>query len=213
MTSLITQLSDIYKMFVFGCLLMVSSSVWAADTCPKGADPVYCQLAKDTGGKVFDGRSAKDWEDISKMIPRPVEPSPVHEYSPFSKDIGCEVFRDSRSREICDSISENLEWGWTGHATIAPGWKSNWNSVKNVYCDKKITKLDLPILEKMCGLKIKPHMSCMMSTDARLAIGVEYLIKMVIVENAASEELDNEFKGSVYDPKSKNYVLKDGCRK
>ena len=135
-------------------------------------------------------------------------PKSTHQYSAYSKDIGCDEWTDKRSSEICQSISDNLEWGWTGHAMIAPSWRVNWSSVKNVYCDVKISKADLPVLVKMCGSEIKPYMSCLGSGDPRLLSAVEYLIGTI----RGQTEKTDEFKNTVYDPKNDQYLLKGGCK-
>lgn len=98
-------------LFMALSFLVISQGAFAAEECPVNSDPVYCKIAKETGGKVFDGRSAKDWEDVLKDPPHPIEPKPAHEYSAFSKDIGCSEWTDKRAQEICQSLSENLEWG------------------------------------------------------------------------------------------------------
>lgn len=189
-------------------LVLMSQLVLAADDCPANVDPVYCKVAQETGGKVYAGK------DLNKIatdpIVAPAKPSKhVHQYSPYSTDIGCDEWTDKRSHEICQSLSDNLEWGWTGHATIAPGWKTNWTTVKNVYCDQKITTADLPLLEKMCGSVINPYMSCTKVPDARLASGIEFLIKTII----SLGQVPTELKGTIYDPENKDYLLKDGCRR
>lgn len=193
-------------LFMALSFIVISDAAFAADDCPKNVDTVYCKIAKETGGKVYTGDELKNIP-IEPITPyEPEEPS--HEYSPYSKDIGCKEWGGKRENEICTSLSDNLEWGWTGHATIAPGWKTKWTSVKNTYCDTKITPSDLPVLLKMCGSNVDPYMSCTSLPDARLAVGVEYLIKTLI----SLDKVPRELKGSVYDPQGSEYLLKDGCR-
>ena len=194
-------------LFIFLSQMVMADSVFAADECPPNADPVYCKIAQGTGGKVFDGKSNKKWEDVLKERPHPVEPKPTHEYSAFSKDIGCSEWTDKRSHEICQSLSDNLEWGWTGHAIIAPGWKSTFATAKNTYCEQNITRKDLPILEEMCGQKSGDYTVCTVPMDSRFGAGVERLINIIHAQN----KLTKEFKGSVYDPSTDYYLLKGGC--
>jgi|GEM_PF-4523184 len=200
------------QLFVF--FLILSPSVWADEACPNGADLIYCKVSQETGGKIYNGHSENILKNIQEDNKKSIEQleinnKHVHKYSPYSKDIGCNEWTDDRSHEICESISKNLEWGWTGHAAIAPSWRVNNNTIKNVYCDKKISSTDLPILEKMCGSEVYPYMSCIKPIDSRFAVGVESLIKIILAQNKMSDE----FKETIYEPQGKKYILTGGCKK
>ena len=198
---------DIF-LFIFLLIACAPFIAHASENCPANVDPVYCKIAQETGGKVIEDGSPQDLKEVSKTSPKLDEPKVKHAYSPYSKNIGCEQWTEKREQQICNSLSDNLEWGWTGHATIAPSWRVSWTTVKNVYCDLTMSKTDLPILEKMCGNDIKPYMSCLKLMDWRFATGVEYLIKTI----RAQSEVSQEFKGTVYDPHNDNYLLKGGCK-
>jgi hypothetical protein len=188
------------------------SSSHAETDCPPGADKVYCDIAQQTDGRVYSGLDETTL--TSALTPETNRPPGIkdktpHRYSPFSKDIGCDGVADGRSRDICRALSESLSWGWQGHATLAPGWKMTSDGVRKVYCDKHISRADLPPLLAVCGGDIHPYMSCIAPTDARLATGVEGLIKTVIAVDGAPEDL----KDTIYDPAGKNYILRNGCGK
>jgi hypothetical protein len=72
-------------------------------------------------------------------------PSPTHgkDYSLSSRDIGCAEIAQGRSRQICEAISASLTWQWTGHATIAPGYKPSIEGIRKVYCGLNIGEEDV----------------------------------------------------------------------
>jgi len=198
------KLSKISFMFLF----IFSTNVYAEENCPPNVDKIYCQLAAQTGGKVYSGDVGLNPKILLEDKAKTIEPvKHTHKYSAYSKNLGCSEMADKRGHEICQSISNNLEWGWAGHATIAPSWRVNWSSVKNVFCELKMSGADLPALAKICGGEIKPHMVCLNPSDPRLASGVEYLINTIQAQDKSSDE----FKGTVYDPQNDRYLLKGGC--
>jgi hypothetical protein len=213
MLSSVVKFSKTLVVFIL-CVFANISLLAADDLCPNGADPIYCKIAQETDGKAYNSDSKNILKNVLEDNKKSIEQSqlnnkPVHKYALYSSDIGCSEVDDARGRQICDSISKNLEWSWSGYATISVGQRPSWDTIKNVYCDDNITKSDLPVLAKMCGTEITPYMYCVKPSDWRLASGVEYLIKTIISLNGAPEEL----KGSVYDPKSNDYLLKGGCKK
>jgi hypothetical protein len=109
-----------------------------------------------------------------------------------SRDIGCGK-TDGRAREICQAISESMEWTWLGHAIISPGWRVTWNGVRGVYCREKLTAADLGALETLKR-----------ASDWRLQDGAEDLARLI---GGA-----NEPANSIFNPKNPAYILKEGCR-
>lgn len=182
-------------------------SAAAEEDCPANVDPVYCKVAKETGGKVYVGKPEDVFREMREDLEKPVVPAkPRHVYSPYSKDLGCSEIFDVRGKEICEAVSGNLEWRWTGHAVIAPGWKFDFGGLKKVYCEAKISKDDLPLLMKMCtdydGGRV-----CTNPSDPRLSMALEWLKSLIIARDGG----DDFTKGTVFEPDSSSYVLKDGC--
>lgn len=188
-------------------------SAFAEDVCPEKSDPVYCKLANETGGKVIYVEPNGDMseavnqllKDEGMNLEKIEEPK---KRSIFSKDIGCAEYKEGRGKEICNSISQNLEWGWTGHASFAPGWRSKEGTIKKVFCEKNITQNDLPVLLKMCGTDVKSYLSCIKPDNARLSVGLEGLINTLRGQN---EPLAEDLVGTFYDPNHPQYLLKSGC--
>ena len=69
-----------------GALLVAAPA--RADDCPAGTDPVYCKIAKETGGKVVT--DIDDLKDIPEVKPPP-SPEPVRHNSMYSRQLGCEL--------------------------------------------------------------------------------------------------------------------------
>jgi hypothetical protein len=89
-----------------------------------------------------------------------------------------------------------MEWTWTGHAIISPGWRVTWNALRRLYCREKINRTDLTALETMKR-----------DSDWRLEDGADELIRLVGGSGGASTEPEN----SIFNPANPHYVLKDGC--
>lgn len=125
-----------------------------------------------------------------------------------SRDLGCTKLADLREREICQSISGNLRWTWTGHAIISTGWRPTWDTIHDVYCSQKITENDIPVLEAL------KHAS-----NVRLEQAAQYLLYLAInrdgKRHSAGEGLGtiDEVFGGIFNPRNPSYILQDGCRR
>lgn len=113
----------------------------------------------------------------------------------ISRDIGCANVAAGRGREICQALSDSMEWTWMGHAIISPGWRVTWNALRRVYCREQLSAADLPALEAM---KSGP--------DWRLEDGANDLIRLIGSRGPAKES-----ENSIFNPTNPQYILKDGC--
>ncbi|HOO51580.1 MAG TPA: hypothetical protein PLK94_09875 [Alphaproteobacteria bacterium] len=204
-------MNEIFVLSSVAVILGISQPAHSQDECPPNADPVYCRLANETGGKVYVGDPQDAVDDIMerdfKAAKREKE-NPKHEYSPYSRDLGCDTQTENRTIEICKSIESNLEWGWTGHAMIAPAWRITPTTLRNVYCETEISAQDLPILKSMCNYpEFLDHNICSKPDNRRLAQALEDLINLI----AAQSNTDAETITTIYNPRDENYILKDGC--
>jgi hypothetical protein len=109
-----------------------------------------------------------------------------------SRDIGCAKVSPGRGKELCQSLSESMEWTWMGHAIISPGWRVTWNTLRRVYCRDKTSASDLPVLE-----------SLKMGSDWRLDDAADDLIRLV----GGRAEPEN----SIFNPANPQYILIGGC--
>ena len=114
----------------------------------------------------------------------------------ISRDIGCASISSGRGREICQALSDSMEWTWMGHAIISPGWRVTWNALRRVYCQEKPGVKDLAVLE-----------SLKMGSDWRLQDGADELIRLVSNCNGLAYEPEN----SVFNQTNSQYILKGGC--
>lgn len=113
-----------------------------------------------------------------------------------SRNIGCADVRQVREKKICRALSESMEWTWMGHATLSPGWRVTWDTVRRVYCRENMGVADLPALE---ALK--------MGSDWRLQDGADDLIRLVSTVSGRVSEPEN----SIFNPANPQYILKDAC--
>jgi hypothetical protein len=114
----------------------------------------------------------------------------------MSRNIGCAAAPSERGREICQALSDSMEWTWMGHAIVSPGWRVTWKALRRVYCLEKPTVADLEVLE-----------SLKTGSDWRLRDGADDLIRLVHSGGVPPYETAN----SIFNPTNSQYILKNGC--
>lgn len=113
-----------------------------------------------------------------------------------SRDIGCARVHSGRGNQICNALSNSMEWTWMGHAIISPGWRMTWIGLGRVYCREKIVAADLPELEALKR-----------GSDWRLQDGADSLIRL----NSSKSNNGAEAETSIFNSKNPDYILKNGC--
>lgn len=108
----------------------------------------------------------------------------------------CAGVQPARAREICLALAASFTWQWTGHASIAPGYKPDLKTIGQAYCGAKITRADAQALEQL-----------RQSRDWRLESATDWLLKILDAQAGKSSEPEN----SVFNPESTHYVLREGC--
>jgi hypothetical protein len=121
-----------------------------------------------------------------------------------SRDIGCAAVNPGRGRQICNAISESMQWTWMGHAIIAPGYRLTWSGLRRVYCREHITPADIPALEAMQRTSLE---AMTRTSDWRLQSSADELIHLVNSSNGQGTDSEN----SIFNPKNPEYILKHGC--
>ena len=114
-----------------------------------------------------------------------------------SRDLGCAAVPDIRGRIICRRLQREMQWTWTGHAIISPGWRVTFQSVIRTYCGEKMGSKDVKSLEAL------RHSS----EDWRTESGADFLLRLVrSVDGSAHED-----EGSIFNTHNPSYILKGGC--
>jgi len=114
-----------------------------------------------------------------------------------SRDIGCANVSSERGKEICQALSDSMEWTWMGHAIISPGWRVTWKSLRRVYCQEKPSAADLAVLERL-----------KQGSDWRLQDGADGLLRLVRSDSDPTYESEN----TIFNPTNAQYILKGGCK-
>jgi hypothetical protein len=114
----------------------------------------------------------------------------------ISRDIGCAHIGTEREKNVCQALSDSMEWTWMGHAILSPGWRVTWDTVRRAYCRENMSVADLSILE---ALKKGP--------DWRLQEGADDLIRLISSGSGGATEPEN----SIFNPANPQYILKGGC--
>jgi hypothetical protein len=114
-----------------------------------------------------------------------------------SRDLGCAAVSDIRASVICRRLQREMQWTWTGHAIISPGWRVTFRSVVRTYCGEKVGSKDVKSLEALRRS----------STDWRTESGADFLLRLVRnLDGSAHEDA-----GSIFNAHNPSYILKDGC--
>jgi hypothetical protein len=113
-----------------------------------------------------------------------------------SRDIGCGKVAGARGKEICQALSQSMEWTWMGHAIVSPAWRVTWKGLVRVYCREKINAADVPVLATMKT-----------AADWRLQDGADDLIRLIGSASGSALESEN----TIFNPANPDYLLKSGC--
>ena len=138
-------------------------------------------------------------------------PAWAEETHMLSRDLACTDYPSGRSQEICTCIAKELEWEWTGHAIIAPGWKVSFHTLRTTYCMENISPRDIPALKNLAQ-----------ATDMRLqqaASGLLTLLKTLPGAALPGDAYDphngevySTDENSVFNPRNPRYILLGGCK-
>jgi hypothetical protein len=120
------------------------------------------------------------------------------EINMVSRDLQCDAVRHARGRAICRRLQQEMQWTWTGHVIISPGWRVTFQTVRRTYCLEKIGVRDIAALESMQRA----------AKDWRAEDGAEFLLRLVRNRDGSGRE----DLASIFNPKNSSYILKDGCR-
>ena len=105
----------------------------------------------------------------------------------------CPQRQDPREREICEAISHEIKFFYTGrHALLLLEFQMPGGVAPRLYCELHIQPADLPALQ-----------SLVRSSDSRLSGTAQSLQELL---QGRDQPLD-----STYNPDNPNYLLKHGC--
>ncbi len=109
------------------------------------------------------------------------------------KRLACDAQKMSDAAAICLLLETNMAFEWLGHATIAPGYRVSFATIRKVWCARPFTAADLPALAQLEK-----------SADWRLQTGASAL--RILIEKTPQP------RNSVYNPDNSSYVLRNGCQ-
>lgn len=118
--------------------------------------------------------------------------APPAEASDMPKNLACGMQTMPDAIAICRLLEANMEFEWLGHATVAPGYRVTFATVRKVWCARRFSAADVPALVQLET-----------STDWRLAIGAKTL--HILTEKTPHPP------NSIYHPDNPQYILRQGC--
>lgn len=114
-----------------------------------------------------------------------------------SRDLQCGAIPDTRAQVICRRLEQEMQWTWTGHAIVSPGWRVSFESVRRTYCAEHIGPQDIPVLDLLRQA----------AKDWRAESGAEFLLRLVRNKDGAGDE----DAASIFNPANPSFILQDGC--
>jgi len=115
----------------------------------------------------------------------------------LSHDLGCAGVPDARGRTICARLQQEMEWTWTGHAIVSPGWRVTFQSVRRTYCAEAISDRDIGALEVLQKT----------AKDWRAQSGADFLLRLLRNRNGSA----HEDAASIFNASNPFYLMKAGC--
>ena len=113
-----------------------------------------------------------------------------------SRNLGCDQ-QPGRAQEICRRLEREMQWTWTGHAGISPGWRVTFEDVARTYCAERVGPKDIEALQKLRQT----------TKDWRAESGADFLMRLVESKNGGGGENIT----SIFNPANPSFILKEGC--
>lgn len=120
----------------------------------------------------------------------------------YSKNLHCDRLDHARQQEICNSIERYQVHELFGHAMISAGYRSTFVTAKYAWCALALREQDLTLLDELQYpiTEISPQ----------LQAGAGMLHDLLDAQLHPDAHL---YVGSVYDPTSPYFLVKEGCPK
>ena len=113
-----------------------------------------------------------------------------------TRNLGCDK-QSGRAQEICRRLEREMQWTWTGHAIISPGWRVTFKSIARTYCADHVGPEDVPALQTLRQT----------AKDWRAESGADFLIRLI-----QNKDRDGpEDVTSIFNPANPSFILRDGC--
>ena len=107
------------------------------------------------------------------------------------RKLKCGDYISERAKVICRMFEAEMEWTWTGHAIISPGWRVTWETDRKVWCKAHIKDADTSVLTELSRSK-----------DFRLENGASAMLRLLHGERDPT---------SIFNPENPSYLLRGGC--
>jgi hypothetical protein len=131
-----------------------------------------------------------------------------------ARDLDCGALREARGVQICQKIERELEWTWTGHAILAPGWRPSFATARRVFCDLPVNAADAPVLARMKQhADWRPQSAAQSQLNLLGAAAIAALNSAGAVYRPIVEEIEQSIgdEVSIFNRTNPDYVLKGGC--
>src|SRR5690349_24450778 len=110
----------------------------------------------------------------------------------LTRNLQCESYSsDARAMQLCCALEKDLSWSWWGHAIVSPGWRIDWDGVRDVYCRQKVDATDVDTLTRLSR-----------GDRSQLQSGAGFLLRLVQGDDDAT---------SIFNPQNPQYLLRGGC--
>jgi hypothetical protein len=150
----------------------------------------------------------------------------------YTRNLSCDKRFAARELAICKALERELEWIWTGHAIISPGYRTTFESARRIFCSLPISARDTRSLVMIAVSAERP--STMTFADAQLANGSRVLLNLLgqqaldgfpgrqsdwderawQIAKSLREEISANINdpGMIWHPQNPQYLLRGGCK-
>lgn len=158
--------------------------------------------------------------------------TPAAADSLYTRNFACDKRFAARELAICKALEHELEWVWTGHAIISPGYRTTFASARRIFCSLPITAGDIRALVMLAVAAERPSTTTF--ADTQLADGSRFLLNLLgqraldeypartkewderswqIAKNLREEIAANiNDPEMIWHPQNPQYLLRGGCK-
>lgn len=150
----------------------------------------------------------------------------------YTRNLACNKRFAARELAICKALERELEWVWTGHAIVSPGYRSTFASARRIFCSLPITAGDTRSLVMITVSAERPSTATF--ADGQLANGARFLLNLIgqqaldafperesswddrawLIAKKLREEISVNINdpGMIWHPQNPQYLLPGGCK-
>jgi hypothetical protein len=125
----------------------------------------------------------------------------------YTRNLACDSRFAARELAICKALERDLEWVWTGHAIISPGYRTTFESARRMFCSLPIAAEDTRslVMLNLLGQQALDGFPGRQSDWDECAWQIAKNLREKISANINDP-------GMIWHPQNPQYLLRGGCK-